>query len=125
MVFLLQTSCAPTKEGAGRDEASSSPPPYPSAASLTASDAGPIRAIAVVAATSMVTLPTVRTRSGIISTAISRASGSIGIPIATQLGANEVRKITCQGRLPDTIVAITATAAPAALGGGARDMHNR
>src|SRR3546814_1071141 len=73
MVFLLQTSCAPTKEGAGRDEASSSPPPYPSAASLTASDAGPIRAIAVVAATSMVTLPTVRTRSGIISTAISRA----------------------------------------------------
>ena len=84
-----------------------------------------MRAIAVVAATSIVTLPTVRTRSGIISTAMSSASGSIGIPIATQIGAIEVRKLTCPGRLTEPIVVIAATAAPAAIADGASEMPSQ
>ena len=69
--------------------------------------------MALVAATSIVTLPTVRTRSGIISTATSKARGSIGTPIATQMGVMDVRKLTCPGKLTEPIVVIAATAAPA------------
>ena len=87
--------------------------------------ADPIRAIAIVAATSIVTFPTVRTRSGIISTAISKASGSIGMRMATQIGAIEVRKLTWPGRLTEPIVVIAATAAPAMMAGGASAMSSQ
>ena len=54
---------------------------------------------AVVTATSIVTFPTVRKMSGIISTATSSASGVIGMPSAMAMGAIELMKLTSPGRL--------------------------
>ena len=46
-----------------------------------------------VTATSIVTLPSVRNKSGTVSTATSSPSASIGTPIATDTGATEAKKL--------------------------------
>jgi hypothetical protein len=75
-------------------------------------------ATAVVVAMSIATLPVVRTMSGIVSTASSTTKGSIGSPIARQIGAMEVIKVIDPGRLtaPRVVVAAAATQ-PQAMAG--------
>src|SRR3569623_1837529 len=62
-----------------------------------------------VTATSIVTLPSVRNRSGTVSTATRSPSASIGTPIAT-----EAKKLIVPGSDTDPIVVIAAVATPAA-----------
>src|SRR6187431_2536170 len=76
------------------------------------------RSTVEVTAVSIVTLPTVRIRSGSISTATSKASGPTGTPIASAIGPIEVTKLTAPGRLTEPTVVTSATAAPAAIVAG-------
>ena len=86
--------------------------------------AAPCATVAV-AATSMLTLPIVRTRSGSVSTAISKASGSIGTPMARQIGAIEVTKLAWPGMPTAPIVVVAAAATPIASCAGVSSMPNQ
>ena len=66
-------------------------------------------------AISIVTLPTVRNRSGTVSTATSSPSASIGTPIAKATGATLAKKLIVPGSDTDPIVVIAAVAMPAAI----------
>ena len=77
------------------------------------------RSTVAVTATSIVTLPSVRTMSGSISTATSRASGPIGTPMASAIGPVEVTKLMRsgqRGRCPASPASTTAIAGMSAPG---------
>jgi len=61
----------------------------------------------------MVTLPSVRIRSGSISTATSSASGSTGTPMAWAIGPIETTKLIDPGRLTADRLMRLATRMPA------------
>src|SRR5690606_37163276 len=82
---------------------------------LVQSEESVCRSTVAVTATSIVTLASVRTISGIISTATSSASGSTGTPIASAIGPIEVTKLIVPGSLTVPIAIISAVAAPAAM----------
>ena len=71
-----------------------------------------------VTATSIVTLPRVRIRSGSISTATSSPSGATGTPIAIAIGPTETTKLIVPGRLTELSETRKATSTPAAKASG-------
>ncbi len=72
-----------------------------------------LRPTVVVTATSAVTLPIVRKMSGIVSTAISSASTSIGTPMAKQIGASNAMNVTALAIPTAATDTIAATTTPA------------
>src|ERR1041384_7516009 len=72
------------------------------------------RPIAVVTATSIVTLPTVRNRSGTVSTATRMPSASSGTPITAATGDTDAKKLIVPGNDTDPMVVIAAVTTPAA-----------
>ena len=63
--------------------------------------------------------------SGIVSTAISRASGAIGTPMAKQIGAIEVMKLAWPGTPAAPMVVIAPAATPAAICAGPSGIPNQ
>ena len=85
----------------------------PGAAPLTgAASLASYRATTVVTARSPVTLPAVRTASGMGSSASISATGSSGSPMASSTGMLDAANVTWPGRLTDPSAMTIATSAP-------------